>query len=36
MAYFMVVLLDDNRFAKIKGTELEEKVQYMFGGDCVV
>ena len=33
MAYFIVVLLDDNRFAKIKGTELEDKVQYMFGGE---
>lgn len=29
----MVVLLDDSRFEKIKGTELEEKVQYMFGGE---
>ncbi|GAB6161815.1 hypothetical protein JCM12298_09740 [Desulfothermus naphthae] len=33
MAYFIVVLLDDKRFAKIKGTELEDKVQYMFGGE---
>ena len=33
MAYFMVVLLDDKRMEKIKGTELEDKVQYMFGGE---
>ncbi|MCD6320056.1 MAG: hypothetical protein J7M03_05180 [Candidatus Desulfofervidaceae bacterium] len=33
MAYFMVVLLDDNRMGKIKGTELEDKIQYMFGGE---
>jgi len=33
MAYFIVVLLDDNRYAKIKGTELEDKIQYMFGGE---
>ena len=33
MAYFMVVLLDDSRMEKIKGTELEDKIQYMFGGE---
>ncbi len=33
MAYFMVVLLDDKRMEKIKGTELEDKIQYMFGGE---
>ena len=33
MAYFMVVLLDDSRYEKIKGTELESKIQYMFGGE---
>jgi len=33
MAYFMVVLLDDNRMSKIRGTGLEEKIQYMFGGE---
>ena len=33
MAYFIVGLLDDNRFDKIKGTELEKEVQYMFGGE---
>ncbi len=33
MSYFIVVLLDDKRFEKIKGTELEDKVQYMFGGE---
>ncbi len=33
MAYFIVVLLDDNRYSKIKGTELEDKIQYMFGGE---
>ncbi len=33
MAYFMVVLLDDKRLEKIKGTELEDKIQYMFGGE---
>ena len=29
----MVVLLDDKRMEKIKGTELEDKIQYMFGGE---
>lgn len=33
MAYFMVVLLDDSRMSKIRGTGLEEKIQYMFGGE---
>jgi len=29
----MVVLLDDKRMGGIKGTELEDKIQYMFGGE---
>ncbi|WP_297058597.1 hypothetical protein [Thermosulfurimonas sp.] len=33
MAYFMVVLLDDSRMEKIKGTGLEEHIKYMFGGE---
>jgi len=32
MAKSIAVLLDDKRLAKVKGTELEEKVQVMFGG----
>jgi len=31
--YFLVVLLDDNRMAKLKGTGLEENIKYMFGGE---
>ncbi len=31
--YFMVVLLDDHRMAKIRGTGLEEHIKYMFGGE---
>ena len=33
MAYFMVVLLDDSRMGKIKGTGLEEHIKSMFGGE---
>ncbi len=33
MAYFMVVLLDDHRMAKLRGTGLEEHIKYMFGGE---
>jgi len=33
MAYFMVVLLDDSRMAKLKGTGLENNIKYMFGGE---
>jgi len=33
MAYFMVVLLDDSRMEKIKGTDLEKHIKYMFGGE---
>ncbi len=33
MAYFMVVLLDDNRMGKLRGTGLEEHIKYMFGGE---
>lgn len=33
MAYFMVVLLDESRMAKVKGTGLEDKIKYMFGGE---
>ena len=33
MAYFMVVLLDDSRMEKVKGTGLEEHIKYMFGGE---
>ncbi len=29
----MVVLLDDSRMSKIRGTGLEKKIQYMFGGE---
>jgi hypothetical protein len=32
MAKSIAVLLDDKRLAKVKGTELEAKVQVMFGG----
>lgn len=32
MAKSIAVLLDDKRLAKVKGTELEEKVDLMFGG----
>ncbi len=31
--YFMVVLLDDHRMSKIRGTGLEEHIKYMFGGE---
>ena len=31
--YFMVVLLDDHRMSKIRGTGLEEQIKYMFGGE---
>ncbi|OAQ20320.1 DUF6955 family protein [Thermosulfurimonas dismutans] len=33
MAYFMVVLLDDSRMAKLRGTGLEDNIKYMFGGE---
>ncbi|QJA05840.1 hypothetical protein FVE67_03070 [Thermosulfurimonas marina] len=33
MAYFMVVLLDDMRMSKLRGTGLEEHIKYMFGGE---
>ncbi len=33
MAYFMVVLLDDMRMAKLRGTGLEEHIKHMFGGE---
>ena len=29
----MVVLLDDHRMSKIRGTGLEEHIKYMFGGE---
>ncbi len=29
----MVVLLDDQRMSKIRGTGLEEHIKYMFGGE---
>lgn len=32
MSKYLAVLLDDKRFSAIKGTNLEEKVQPMFGG----
>ena len=31
--YFLVVLLDDARMAKLRGTGLEENIKYMFGGE---
>ena len=31
--YFLVVLLDDHRMSKIRGTGLEEHIKYMFGGE---
>ncbi|AEH45037.1 hypothetical protein Thein_1169 [Thermodesulfatator indicus DSM 15286] len=31
--YFIVVLLDENRLSKIKGTDLEKHIKYMFGGE---
>ncbi len=31
--YFLVVLLDDHRMSKIRGTGLEENIKYMFGGE---
>ncbi|NPA48380.1 MAG: hypothetical protein GXO20_00210 [Thermodesulfobacteria bacterium] len=31
--YFIVVLLDDYRMSKIRGTGLEEHIKYMFGGE---
>ncbi len=33
MAHFIVVLLDDNRMAKLSGSGLEDKIKYMFGGE---
>ncbi len=31
--YFLVVLLDDSRMAKLEGSGLEKDIKYMFGGE---
>ncbi|WP_457548951.1 DUF6955 family protein [Archaeoglobus sp.] len=32
MAHYIGIILDDKRYEQIKGTPLEEKIQYIFGG----
>ncbi len=32
MVYYLGVILDDKRYEQIKGTPVEEKVQFLFGG----
>ena len=32
MPHYIAVYLDDSRYEKIKGTPLEEKITYLFGG----
>ncbi len=32
MVYYLGIILDDKRYEQIKGTSVEEKVQYLFGG----
>lgn len=32
MPHYISVILDDERYKKIKGTELEKKITYLFGG----
>ena len=33
MAHYILVLLDDKRMEKIKGSAIENEVKYMFGGE---
>ncbi|WP_456328344.1 DUF6955 family protein [Archaeoglobus sp.] len=32
MVHYIGIILDDKRYEQIKGTPLEEKIQYIFGG----
>ncbi len=32
MPHYIGIILDDKRYEQIKGTELENKIQYIFGG----
>lgn len=33
MAHYILVLLDDKRIEKIRGSDIENKIKYMFGGE---